>query len=168
MPRVYRMLLRLYPADYRAMFAAEMFSAFERAAEDRRLSGRPGLVHFVLAELVSLAIRAGTEWIAKLTTGNAVRGRTLPDLRMMRPPGVPRELWFAGACMGGGQPSLPDEVMEAQRRITALINRTVYAIANHDFPGARTYCREEREARENLRRLREQYDIDCIENDQPS
>jgi hypothetical protein len=37
---------------------------------------------------------AGREWLAKLTTDRSVRGRYLPDLRMMRPVGVSRELWF--------------------------------------------------------------------------
>jgi hypothetical protein len=38
---------------------------------------------------------AGREWLAKLTTEESVRGRSLPDPRMMRPVGVTRELWFA-------------------------------------------------------------------------
>jgi hypothetical protein len=33
--RAYRTLLRLYPADYRAMFASEMLRAFDRVAEER-------------------------------------------------------------------------------------------------------------------------------------
>lgn len=85
--KAYGILLRLYPHDFRARFAAEMLITFERAAEER------GLV----AELIGLIIGAGREWIAKLTTDRSVRGRCLPDLRMMRPPGVPREVWFAHA-----------------------------------------------------------------------
>jgi hypothetical protein len=41
---------------------------------------------------------AGREWLAKLTTEETVRGRSLPDLRMMRPAGVSREVWFASPC----------------------------------------------------------------------
>jgi len=100
------------------------------------------------------------EWIAKLTTSSSVRGRFLPDLRMMRPPGVPRGLWFAGACMNVDQRSSSDEMMEAQRRIAALVSRTVYAIANHDFEGARACSREEAKERENLFRLRNKYKIE--------
>jgi hypothetical protein len=37
---------------------------------------------------------AGSEWLAKLTTEESVRGY-LADLRMMRPVGVSQELWFA-------------------------------------------------------------------------
>src|SRR2546425_11479547 len=110
MRRAYRALLRLYPSDFRALFAAEMLHAFDKAAEERRELGRLAFVHFALAELIGLATGAGAEWIAKLTTSNSVRGRFLPDLRMMRPPGVPPELWFAGTSVT----SLPDEAMEAE------------------------------------------------------
>jgi hypothetical protein len=158
--RAYRTLLRLYPSDYTALFALEMQNAFEQKAEERRLRSRPVFVRFLLGEFIDLLIGAGAEWIAKLTTDSSVRGRCLPDLRMMRPPGLPRELWFAATCRNTGQASLPDEVMEAQDRISMLIHRMVYAIANHDFPGARRYSNEERQARDELRRLREKYNID--------
>jgi hypothetical protein len=158
--RAYRTLLRLYPSDYTALFALEMQNALEQAAEERRLQSRAVFVRFLLGEFIDLLIGAGAEWIAKLTTDSSVRGRCLPDLRMMRPPGLPRELWFAATCRNAGQASLPDEVMEAQDRISMLIHRMVYAIANHDFPGARRYSNEERQARDELRRLREKYNID--------
>src|SRR6266850_167104 len=74
------------------------------------------------------------ELIAKLTTGATARGRFAPDL--------------------------PLEVMDAQQRIAGLVRRTVYAIANHDFEGARTYSREESMERENLSRLREKYKLE--------
>jgi ATP-dependent Clp protease ATP-binding subunit ClpC len=61
--------------------------------------------------------------------------------------------------------SLPDEVIAAQARISMLIQRTVHAIANHDFPGARRYSYEERLARDELRRLRQKFDIDDSGND---
>jgi hypothetical protein len=88
MNRVYRTLLRLYPADYRAMFAAEMALTFARVADDR--------LGPVLAELIGLIIGAAAEWIAKWITDPSVRGRALPDVRMMRPVGVPKEVWFRG------------------------------------------------------------------------
>ena len=86
MKRAYRTLLSLYPYDFRAAFAAEMLAAFT-SVEARR---RP-------AELAGLLTGAAAEWMAKLTSDNSVRGRGLPDLRMMRPAGMPRELWFASA-----------------------------------------------------------------------
>jgi hypothetical protein len=158
--RIYRTLLRLYPGDYRAVFAVEMGNAFDRVAEDHRPLGRPAFLRFLVSEFSGLFISIGAEWVAKWTTDSSVRGRCLPDLRMMRPPGVPRELWFAGACLSGGHSPLPDEVMEARALISVLIQRTVHAIANHDFPGARRYSREERQARGELRRLQEKYNLD--------
>jgi len=163
--QAYRTLLRLYPHDYQALFAMEMQTAFERALEERRLLGRPVFGRFLVREFIGLLRCVGAEWIAKLTTDTSVRGRCLPDLRMMRPPGVSRELWFTGAYRSHGQGSLPDEVMEAQARISMLIQRTVHAIANHDFPGARRYSNEERLARDELRRLQQKYDINDSGND---
>lgn len=151
--RAYRTLVRLYPSDYRALFAMEMQTAFERAVEEHRLSGRPVLIRFLLGEFIGLLSGVLGEWIAKLTTDRSVRGRCVPDLRMMRPPGVLREVWFAGAYQGDGQPSLPDEVLAAQARVSVLIQRTVHAIANHDFQGARRYAYEERVNRDKLPRL---------------
>jgi hypothetical protein len=84
MRRAYRTLLRLYPADYRAMFAAEMERAFDQLADERS----------VLTESIGVIAGATAEWIAKWTTDPVVRGRTLPGIRMMRPPGITREVWF--------------------------------------------------------------------------
>ncbi len=76
------------------LFAAEMLSTFEQLAEQRRRVGKCAVLRFALAEFASVVVGAGTEWIAKLTTDPTVRGRSLPDVRMMRPVGVPREVWF--------------------------------------------------------------------------
>jgi len=78
-----RMLLKLYPYDFRAAFAAEMMATVE---SNRRMP---------LAELTGLAIGAAREWLGKLTTDKYVRGRTMPDVRMMRPAGISKEIWFA-------------------------------------------------------------------------
>lgn len=103
--RAYRALLRLYPHDYKERFAAEMLSTFEQRATERRRKSRPTFFGFVIAELIGALSNAGLEWIAKLTTDRAVRGRCLPDLRMMRPPGVPRELWFSSDRKEQASPS---------------------------------------------------------------
>ncbi len=96
--RAYDTLLRLYPADFRTRFAAEMRSTFEEEATERRKRGMLRSVHFASAELLGLLMGAAAEWMAKVSTDSAVRGRCLPDLRMMRPPGVTQKLWFAGTC----------------------------------------------------------------------
>jgi len=83
MKQAYEALLRLYPHDFRAAFAAEMLETFARVDAERRP-----------AELAGLLTGAAAEWVAKLTSDSSVRGRTLPDLRMMRPAGMPRKLWF--------------------------------------------------------------------------
>jgi hypothetical protein len=83
MSRVYRALLQLYPYDFRAAFEAEMLAAFD-ASPPR--GGR--------RELLDLAAAAACEWLAKWRTDPITRGRSLPDLRMMRPPGITRAEWF--------------------------------------------------------------------------
>jgi hypothetical protein len=118
MKQAYEILLWLYPADYRALFAAEMLNTFEKAAAECH-ARRPGrFVKFVLAELVGLVTGAAAEWIAKLTTNASDRVRCL---------------------------SRQDEAAGAEQRIAFAIEQMVHAIANHDFsegallfvPGAR-------------------------------
>jgi len=99
MVRAYSTLLRMYPRDYRAMFAREMRYSFAITVDEIRLRGRVTLLRFVAEELLGLAKGAGLEWIAKLTTDKSVRGRVLPDLVMMRPPGVTREVHFAAPLL---------------------------------------------------------------------
>jgi hypothetical protein len=98
---VYRALLRLYPWDYAVAFSADMTTDFDEACQDQRRRGRGPFVRFAASELASLILGAGREWLAKLTTEESVRGRYLPDLRMMRPVGVSRELWFASPVREG-------------------------------------------------------------------
>ncbi len=88
---VYRAALRLYPADYRLRFAGEMRTTFREALAERRWR-----VWFTIAECGSVVLGAGLEWISKLTTDAAVRGRRLPDCRVMRPVGVTSQEWAAG------------------------------------------------------------------------
>jgi hypothetical protein len=89
----YRGLLRLFPRDYHDAFAKEMLKVFESAIEDHRQT------RFVLTEFAGLLAGVTKEWAAKLTTDRAVRGRCLPDLRMMRPAGVSKEAWFSAAAL---------------------------------------------------------------------
>jgi hypothetical protein len=139
--RAYEVLLRLYPRDHRALFAGEMLVAFQTGAEERRGQGSGAYLRFVFSELASLLAGAVAEWIAKSTTDSTIRGRCLPDRLKMRPLGVPWEVHYGEA------------------RAEFLVERTIYAISHHDFPGARRYSDEERQARENLRLLRKKHQI---------
>jgi hypothetical protein len=57
------MLLGFYPAEYRALFAKEMFLLFEEAAGERRCDA--AYFWFCIRELAGLAWGGGFEWIAK-------------------------------------------------------------------------------------------------------
>jgi hypothetical protein len=160
MKGVYKTLLRLYPADYSASFADEMLIAFEKECAEHRSRGWAAFVCFALSELAGLMVGILIEWIAKLRTDSSVRGRFLPDLRKMRPVGVPPELWFAAARVNLSQGSLPSEVEQVQRRITFLVDGVVHAIANRDFLAARSYSYEEYRERDNLRVIRKKYGLE--------
>jgi ATP-dependent Clp protease ATP-binding subunit ClpC len=66
----------------------------------------------------------------------------------------------AGARVKLRQTTLPGEVSEIQKRIKFIVHRMENAIANHEFEKARFYSDEERKERENLRGLREKYNLD--------
>jgi len=66
----------------------------------------------------------------------------------------------AGARVKLRQSSLPPEMNEVQKRIKFVVHRMENAIATHEFEKARFYSDEERKERENLRLLREKYNID--------
>jgi hypothetical protein len=97
--KAYTFLLGMYPRDYRATFAREMRNAFAITADEIRVRGRAARLRFVAMELLGLAKGAVLEWITKITTDKSIRGRVLPDLVMMRPPGVTREVHFSGPLL---------------------------------------------------------------------
>ena len=66
----------------------------------------------------------------------------------------------AGARVKLQQSSLPEEMIDAQKRIKFVVHRMDAAISSHEFEKARFYSDEERKERENLRLLREKYNID--------
>src|SRR5271170_7025082 len=66
----------------------------------------------------------------------------------------------AGARVKLRQTTLPGEVSDIQKRIKFIVHRMENAIANHEFEKARFYSDEERKERENLRILREKYNLD--------
>jgi ATP-dependent Clp protease ATP-binding subunit ClpC len=66
----------------------------------------------------------------------------------------------AGAAAELEQGSLPEEVVEVQKRIRFIEERLKAAIANHEFEKARFYSQEERKERDNLKQTREKYKLD--------
>jgi ATP-dependent Clp protease ATP-binding subunit ClpC len=66
----------------------------------------------------------------------------------------------AGARVKLRQTTMPDEIAEVHKRIKFIVHRMENAIANHEFEKARFYSDEERKERENLRVLREKYNLD--------
>jgi hypothetical protein len=65
MKRAYSILLRFYPAEYRALFEREMLALIEEASAERRARGRAAFLWFSVRELAGLACGGGFEWIAK-------------------------------------------------------------------------------------------------------
>src|SRR6185437_507938 len=66
----------------------------------------------------------------------------------------------AGARVKLRQTTLPADLADIQKRIKFIVNRMENAIANHEFEKARFYSDEERKERENMRQLREKYNLD--------
>ena len=66
----------------------------------------------------------------------------------------------AGSCAKLRRAALPDEIVEAQKRVSLNQHHAENAIANHEFEEARYYSDEEKIEREGLRALREKYKID--------
>ncbi|MBY0375121.1 MAG: ATP-dependent Clp protease ATP-binding subunit, partial [Bryobacteraceae bacterium] len=66
----------------------------------------------------------------------------------------------AGARVKLRQTTLPPDIADIQKRIKFIVHRMENAIANHEFEKARFYSDEERKERENLRVLREKYNLD--------
>lgn len=93
--RLYLFFLSLYPWDYSASFSDEMLGSFQAACLQFRRRGCLSFAWMIVRELSGLVVGSVREWRAKLTTDEAVRGASLPDLRMMRPVRLARELWFA-------------------------------------------------------------------------
>jgi ATP-dependent Clp protease ATP-binding subunit ClpC len=67
----------------------------------------------------------------------------------------------AGARVKLRTTNVPEEVREAQKRIKFIVGRMEAVLANKEFDKARFYSGEERRERENLRALREKYQLDA-------
>jgi len=66
----------------------------------------------------------------------------------------------AGAAAQLQQGSLPKEAVEIQKRLRFIAKRMEASILNHEFEKARFYSAEERKERNNLKQLRENYQLD--------
>jgi hypothetical protein len=132
MKRTYQFLLLLYPRGHRDQFAGEMLSVFEEACNDSRERGWAWSVRFAFAEMTGVIGGAAGAWL---------------DERREAP--VPAQHPARGWR--------PQDLIDAQQRVDANVAAMVHAIANHQFERARTLANQEREARENLRVLREKY-----------
>ena len=66
----------------------------------------------------------------------------------------------AGAHVKLRHSSLPEEVIDVQKRIKFVVHRMENAIAKHEFEKARFYSEEEQREQDNLRLLQEKYNID--------
>ena len=148
--QLYELLLRLYPADQRSLFAAEMSAVFMTAAEERRQRGSLALARLVCAELLGLVRGAMAEWMARLMEA-AASGRMTGyiDLTRMRPPEVSRQAYTAAI----------DEVLAARREVDFNLRRMTAAISRNDFVQARFYSDEERKAREYWHFVQRKYRI---------
>jgi len=134
MRHAYRFCLLLYPRRHRDQFADEMLGVFEEAFADRGAQGRSWYIRFAFAEISGLIAGAAEAWLTPKTAA-----KQAPEQRTE------------------STSSLPQDLVEAQRRVDANIAGMVHAIANHQFERARKHSNQEREARENLRGLREKY-----------
>jgi len=132
MRRAYQFCLILYPRAHRDRFAEEMLQVFEEASADGRAEGWVWSVRFTLAEIGGLIGGAAGAWLDSRSAARV-------------PSQSPAPGW------------IPHELAEAQERVEANVAAMVHAIANHQFERARVLSNQEREARENLRVLREKY-----------
>jgi hypothetical protein len=130
MRRTYKFLLLLYPRGHRDRFAEEMTGVFEEASAESRAEGWAWYVRFSFSEMAGLVAGATEAWLAP---------KPMPEA----PP--------------AGSSYLPQELLQAQQRVDANVAAMVHAIANHQFERARALSNQEREARENLRILRDKY-----------
>ena len=106
--RAYRILLRLYPPDHRAVFGSEMLAAFDESAAERRRQGHAAFTRFILRELAGLVKGAGGEWLAKWLYGmrhsnSYISSRGLPDRLLMRPAGVGWDSFYLTHAAGASR-----------------------------------------------------------------
>ena len=117
----YRMLLLLYPAEFRRQFSAEMICVFEQRGREYFADRRSATFAFLLTEFFSIVKGAYIMWFAKILP---VKLNNLP----LEP--TPSGLE-------------PLTLAEATKQRYAAISNMVASIAKHDFSNARRYSEEE-------------------------
>lgn len=128
---VYRTMLKLYPAEFQAMFAAEMREVFTEASEAQGKGLFSARLPYATAQCFGLLKGALREYMAKWASADRYlqRSCTWRDVR-----------------------DLQDEA-ELRQYIDGLVGSMTLAIARHNFSQARFYSGEERTARAHLERL---------------
>ncbi len=134
MKHLFRILLRLYPKNFRCLFSQEMLATFEHLQSETVNRGSIRRIQFMIREVAGLLVGICTEQMR-------FEHRRLNRLA-------------ASTCAF----SLTDisnlsEVAEAEQCIRFHLSQTVDCIANHRFEGARFHAFEEDRARERLRLL---------------
>ncbi len=132
MRQAFRAILRLYPADYREIFASEMMEVFDQAVEGRRRQGVLSSVSFAIRELIGLLGGLAKEWVYR---------------------GTARERYVNSHGLEVDAFNKAAEIVEIEKRLQRLLGYMEFAIANHNFPKARYYSDQERIVREQLDRL---------------
>jgi NADH:ubiquinone oxidoreductase subunit len=133
MKRAFRFCLLFYPRRHRDQFADEMLSVFEQACAEQRRQRGAWYIRFAFSEMAGLVGGAAEAWLDQ-------RSPSAPAAAQCTPRGWMRQ-----------------DLADAQQRVDANVAAMVHAIANHQFERARILSNQEREARENLRILRERY-----------
>jgi hypothetical protein len=118
---LYRVLLLLYPADFRRQFSEEMISVFEQRPGERFANRGSQQVAWLATEFLSIVKGAHTMWLTRI---------------------LPFQHNFSSSAA-----ELPTEssltIAEVTTRRHAAIKGMCAAIAKHDFINARQYSDEE-------------------------
>jgi HAMP domain-containing protein len=125
---IYRFLIAFYPAQFRAVFAAEMVLVFREAVAASRHAGLICRWIFVFREYAALVTGAIRERVASSFASPSYM------------------------CAVASQSST--EVEELEQRVAHLVQQMQHAIAHHDFAKAREYSNKEQVARRSLNALR--------------
>jgi hypothetical protein len=121
---IYRMLLCLYPNDFRQQFAEEMLEVFRQKNQDFAAVRGPGFVSFAIREFLGLPIGAAGAWMVSIMPKkHFVFAIPIISDRFPQPTAEEARL------------STP----ELQQRHDAIQASMFQAAVSHDFATARSY-----------------------------